>query len=221
MNIIWPVHVIWPHYKTAYWKVGYALLWLLFHTIIQLDRNILTFFVMKKHDWWLARWTLFKVQYQHIRLDTRRRRYTSFHFQNEVEMDDVNASHLGPSNSTQQLTMAGATYMDLQNRTHQAQSPSPTAEYAPLNPHTRSWEVAKNNVVVEKIIGKGAFGQVAKGTAMELPFRPGETTVAIKMLKGNTFLNWFELFSCIGKKSSLHEHKRDMFHPYLILNIFV
>ena len=103
-------------------------------------------------------------------------------------MDDVNASHLGSSNSTQQLTMPSATYMDLQNRTRQSQSPSPVAEYAPLNPLTRSWEVAKSNVTVEKIIGKGAFGQVAKGTVMELPFRPGQTTVAIKMLKGNTFL---------------------------------
>ena len=101
-------------------------------------------------------------------------------------MNDVNASHLGPSNSTQQLTTPGATYMDLQNRASQLQSPSPIAEYAPLNPRTRSWEVAKNNVTVEKIIGKGAFGQVAKGTATELPFRPGETTVAIKMLKGKT-----------------------------------
>ena len=103
-------------------------------------------------------------------------------------MDDVNASHLGPSNSTQQLAIPGATYMDLQNHTRQAQSPSPIAEYAPLNPQTRYWEVAKNNVTVEKIIGKGAFGQVAKGTAMGLPFRPGQTTVAIKMLKGNTLL---------------------------------
>ena len=103
-------------------------------------------------------------------------------------MDDVNVSHLGPSNSTQQLTIPGASYMDLQNRTRQSQSPSPIAEYAPLKRQTRSWEVAKNSVTVEKIIGKGAFGQVAKGTAMKLPFRPGQTTVAIKMLKGNTSL---------------------------------
>ena len=108
-------------------------------------------------------------------------------FQNEVELDDVNASHIGPSSSTQQLTMPSATYMGLQNSTRQSQSPSQIAEYAPLNPKTRSREVAKNNVTVEKIIGKGAFGQVAKGTAIELPFRPGQTTVAIKMLKGNTF----------------------------------
>ena len=101
-------------------------------------------------------------------------------------MDDVNSSHLVPSNSTEQLTMAGATYLDLQNHTRQSQSSSPIAEYAPLDLRTRSWEVEKNNVTVEKIIGKGAFGQVAKGAAIELPFRPGETTVAIKMLKGNT-----------------------------------
>ena len=78
--------------------------------------------------------------------------------------------------------------MGLQDSTRQSQSPSQIAEYAPLNHKTRSWEVAKDNVTVEKIIGKGAFGQVAKGTAIELPFRPGQTTVAIKMLKGNTFL---------------------------------
>ena len=119
---------------------------------------------------------------------TLRRDKACFLFQNEVEMDDVNASHLGQSSSTQQLTMSGATYMDLQNRNGQSQSPSPVAEYAPLNLQTRSWEVAKNNVTVEKVIGKGAFGQVAKGTAIELPFRSGHTTVAIKMLKGNTFL---------------------------------
>ena len=100
-------------------------------------------------------------------------------------MDDINGSHLRPSPSAQQLTMPSATYMDLQNSTRQSQSPSQISEYAPLNPKTRSWEVANHNVSVEKIIGKGAFGQVAKGTAIELPFRPGKTTVAIKMLKGN------------------------------------
>ena len=133
-------------------------------------------------------------------------------------MDDLNASHLGPSNSTQHLAMPGATYMDVQNHASQSQPLSPIAEYAPLNPRTRCWEVAKNNVAVEKIIGKGAFGQVAKGTAIELPFRPGQTTVAIKMLKGKTFKNLLELFSCICKNYSLHGHKRDVFHPYLMLN---
>ena len=40
---------------------------------------------------------------------------------------------------------------------------------------------------VEKVIGKGAFGQVAKGTATDLPSRPGQTIVAVKMLKCKEF----------------------------------
>ena len=60
-------------------------------------------------------------------------------------------------------------------------------EYAPLHPATRSWEVERENVTIEKVIGKGAFGQVAQGTASELRGRDGTTRVAIKMLKGNFF----------------------------------
>ena len=56
-------------------------------------------------------------------------------------------------------------------------------DYAILHPSTRSWEVARQHVTIEKTIGKGAFGQVAKGTAMGLRGRPGKTTVAVKMLK--------------------------------------
>ena len=57
-------------------------------------------------------------------------------------------------------------------------------EYAPLDPATRSWEVPRENVTIKKVIGKGAFGQVAQGTASELRGRDGTTRVAIKMLKG-------------------------------------
>ena len=39
-------------------------------------------------------------------------------------------------------------------------------------------------MTLEKIIGKGAFGQVAKGTAIDLRGRPGKTLVAIKKLRG-------------------------------------
>jgi len=39
-------------------------------------------------------------------------------------------------------------------------------------------------VTLEKIIGKGAFGQVAKGKAVDLRGRPGKTLVAIKKLRG-------------------------------------
>ena len=61
---------------------------------------------------------------------------------------------------------------------------SQSSQYAPLHPSTRSWEVPRQQVTLEKIIGKGAFGQVAKGTAVSLRGRPGKTQVAIKKLKG-------------------------------------
>ena len=94
---------------------------------------------------------------------------------------------LEPSNPTQ----PHSEYTDLNEATVSAtisvtvstpQSAAQDADYAPLLPSTRSWEVARQHVTIEKIIGKGAFGQVAKGTA-EIRSRPGKTTVAIKMLK--------------------------------------
>ena len=59
-----------------------------------------------------------------------------------------------------------------------------SSQYAPLHPSTRSWEVPRQHVTLEKIIGKGAFGQVAKGTAISLRGYPRKTLVAIKKLKG-------------------------------------
>ncbi|XP_068685556.1 fibroblast growth factor receptor 2-like isoform X2 [Montipora foliosa] len=56
-------------------------------------------------------------------------------------------------------------------------------QYAPLNPSTRSWEVPRHHVTIEKIIGKGAFGQVAKATADGLRGMPQKTLVAVKMTK--------------------------------------
>ena len=87
------------------------------------------------------------------------------------------------------FTQPRAEYMDLKEATidnTKPQSAGQAADYAPLHPLTRSWEVVRDDVTIEKIIGKGAFGQVAKGTAMELRGRPGTTTVAIKMLKGRS-----------------------------------
>ena len=53
-------------------------------------------------------------------------------------------------------------------------SDPPHNEYAPLDLRTRSWEVTRKDVIVEKIIGKGAFGW----------FRSDIGNVAIKMIKG-------------------------------------
>ena len=103
---------------------------------------------------------------------------------------------LEPSvNVSDQLTQPRAEYMDLteirtdENKTHSADQ---RADYAALHPSTRSWEVERDQVTIVKTIGKGAFGQVAKGTAVELRGRPGTTTVAIKMLKGKAL---FRLYS--------------------------
>lgn len=63
-------------------------------------------------------------------------------------------------------------------------SPSQVSQYAPLHPSTLSWEILRDHVTIEKIIGKGAFGQVAKGMVVGLGERPQGTLVAVKMLKG-------------------------------------
>ena len=60
------------------------------------------------------------------------------------------------------------------------------SEYMPLNPATqlRNWEVRREHVNIVKMIGKGAFSQVAKAMAWNINGKEGQTTVAVKMLKG-------------------------------------
>ena len=93
----------------------------------------------------------------------------------------------GGRSDARHFIQSRAEYMDLKEisaeRNTREQSAHQMADYAPLHPSTRSWEVPRDHVSIEKIIGKGAFGQVAKGTAEQLQGRPGTTTVAIKMLK--------------------------------------
>ena len=107
-----------------------------------------------------------------------------------------------------QFIQSRAEYMDLKElrteRNIKEQRAHQVADYAPLHPSTRSWEVPRDRVSVEKVIGKGAFGQVAKGTAEQLQLRgrPGTTTVAIKMLKSMIFhivkIVYIQLkFSCL------------------------
>ena len=59
-------------------------------------------------------------------------------------------------------------------------------ENAPLRSATQSWEVPREHVTIQKIIGKGAFGQVAQGMILSRQEGEEATTVAIKMLKGKT-----------------------------------
>ena len=52
------------------------------------------------------------------------------------------------------------------------------------NPNEKDWEIPLENVVLVKVIGKGAFGQVAKGMVKEFDKDSGNRLVAIKMLRG-------------------------------------
>lgn len=67
------------------------------------------------------------------------------------------------------------------NKTHQIVS-----EYMSLNPATKlkNWEVSRQHVEISKVIGKGAFCQVAKATVVNINGMKEKKTVAVKMLKG-------------------------------------
>ncbi|CAH3157700.1 unnamed protein product [Pocillopora meandrina] len=134
------------------------------------------------------------------------------------------------------LTQPPAEYMDLievNKHDRKAQSTASGADYVPLHPLTRCWEVSRHHVTIEKIIGKGAFGQVAKGTAVGLRGSPETTTVAIKMLKSE-FLNYklndslgLQSYTVTGLPNATESDKRDLMkeldtmkqlkpHPYVI-----
>ena len=67
------------------------------------------------------------------------------------------------------------------------QTTNTISQYVTWCPSTFSCEIPRENVVIEKIIGKGAFGQVAKGTVIGLRGRTQATLVAVKMLKGGIY----------------------------------
>ena len=52
------------------------------------------------------------------------------------------------------------------------------------NPNEKDWEISLESVVLVKVIGKGAFGQVAKGMVKGFDKDSGNRLVAIKMLRG-------------------------------------
>jgi len=59
-----------------------------------------------------------------------------------------------------------------------------SGDYMPLHPSTQSWELNREQVKIRKVIGKGAFSQVAKATAWNISGNEEHSTVAVKMLKG-------------------------------------
>ncbi|XP_067031991.1 fibroblast growth factor receptor 3-like isoform X2 [Acropora muricata] len=104
-----------------------------------------------------------------------------------TEEYEISAGRLVKAEDAPESSISRPTYVNLQEVTLHSNMDSdpPHNEYAPLDLRTRSWEVAREDVIVEKIIGKGAFGQVAKGTAKNLSLRSGTRNVAIKMIKAN------------------------------------
>ena len=60
------------------------------------------------------------------------------------------------------------------------------SEYMSLDPATKfkNWEVSREHVEISKVIGKGAFSQVAKATVLTINGIKAKKTVAVKMLKG-------------------------------------
>ena len=60
-------------------------------------------------------------------------------------------------------------------------------DYMPLPPSKRSWEIRREHVEVIKIIGKGAFSEVAKATLWNTRDNQKCITVAAKMLKGRKY----------------------------------
>ena len=86
----------------------------------------------------------------------------------------------------------------VQNEGDEARMISPTTSSTvpnimPMVPMTRSWEVSEDKVNIVKVIGKGAFGQVAKATVENLHNVKGIVTVAVKMLKSKVLLLTSEL----------------------------
>ena len=54
----------------------------------------------------------------------------------------------------------------------------------PRVPRSHSWEFPKERLQIRDVFGQGAFGQVAKGLALQISGKAGWSFVAIKMLKG-------------------------------------
>ena len=101
--------------------------------------------------------------------------------------DERNNDNLNASGPRQYMELREVTMSQegLQGTTETETSPYlEINDYAPLHPGTRSWEVPREAVVIEKVMGKGAFGEVAQGRASQLRGREVVGAVAVKMLKG-------------------------------------
>ena len=93
-------------------------------------------------------------------------------------MENRQAEQISPEQQTSEV-FSGRQYMSLVKARQSSDSP----EVIP------SYEIIRQNVTIEKIIGKGAFGQVAKGKVKGLRGKEHVKQVAIKMLKGKILID--------------------------------
>ena len=91
--------------------------------------------------------------------------------------------------------------------------------HASLNPYTRSWETPREHVTIKQIVGKGAFGQVAKATALNLQGRAKKTLVAVKMLKGTQKKSCFTW--SLNEHRSLSKLFGFLLHCFILILIIV
>ncbi|XP_078379545.1 proto-oncogene tyrosine-protein kinase receptor Ret-like isoform X1 [Oculina patagonica] len=90
---------------------------------------------------------------------------------------NVKASAAEPDQSFSMLASGGST--------NYAVAVPSSGNYMSFYPSGRRWEVNREQVNIIKVIGKGAFSQVAKATAWDIRGNGEYTTVAAKMLKAN------------------------------------
>ncbi|XP_022810255.1 proto-oncogene tyrosine-protein kinase receptor Ret-like [Stylophora pistillata] len=87
------------------------------------------------------------------------------------------------------------------------QPSEPVDDYSSFYSPPRCWEIPIELVTLEKVIGKGAFGQVAKAEVRGLQGRPRTTLVAVKMLKEHASeLDRKELLSELQLMKELDAH---------------
>ena len=107
----------------------------------------------------------------------------------DIQPDRISSRQPGPevSSRSQHLALDDARRSNGLPEVTPTTDISQTSQYASLRPSTLSGEIPRKKVIIEKIIGKGAFCQVAKGKVIGLCGRPQVTLVAVKMLKGTKY----------------------------------
>ncbi|PFX33275.1 Proto-oncogene tyrosine-protein kinase receptor Ret [Stylophora pistillata] len=105
----------------------------------------------------------------------------------EIELADTGLEIAEPPRNQQYMGLnergPSSTMLDAR-QANCPQPAQPVNEYTSLYSSPCCWEIPTEHVNIEKVIGEGAFAQVARATVKSLQERPMETLVAVKMLKG-------------------------------------